>query len=101
MSGASAPAEWNDEKKEKEKKTLFGIEFHVKDGMRQRIKALKMFIFIQQKLKNALLTSQSQGNMGVMTQAVEVVTRQQQAVTSTSVAVPPKTEITVTQVATG
>ena len=88
-------------KKRKKKKTFFGIDFQVKSDMRQRITALKCIFFVQQKLKNALLTSQSQGNMGVMTQAVEVVTRQQQAVTSTSVAVPPKTEITVTQVATG
>ncbi|XP_038046091.1 cyclic AMP-dependent transcription factor ATF-2-like [Patiria miniata] len=32
---------------------------------------------VKQKLKNNLLANQSQGNMGVMTQAVDVVTRQQ------------------------
>ncbi len=37
---------------------------------------------VKQKLKNTLLTSQSQGNMGVMTQAVDVVTRQQAGVTT-------------------
>ncbi|XP_071788732.1 cyclic AMP-dependent transcription factor ATF-2-like isoform X3 [Asterias amurensis] len=35
---------------------------------------------VKQKLKNTLLTCQSQGNMGVMTQAVDVVTRQQAGV---------------------
>ncbi|XP_072023454.1 cyclic AMP-dependent transcription factor ATF-7-like isoform X2 [Amphiura filiformis] len=60
---------------------------------------------VKLKLKNALLTSQSQGNMGVMTQAVEVVTRQQQAVTSTStqqnILQTNKMEVTVEQVSPG
>ncbi|XP_022099793.1 cyclic AMP-dependent transcription factor ATF-2-like isoform X2 [Acanthaster planci] len=40
---------------------------------------------VKQKLKNSLLTNQSQGNMGVMAQAVDVVTRQQGMVNEVSI----------------
>ena len=45
----------------------------------------RLSISPEQKLKNSLLTNQSQGNMGVMAQAVDVVTRQQGMVNEVSV----------------